>query len=96
MNIVTTTITKTAVLETKNGELTFDYTIINGNLSRVQATVRDLKKNEFGEKPVLGYINCEHGNVTLNISESAKISLLLADFENALAQIRESVEKEKV
>lgn len=94
MNIVNTTTTHTAIQLTANGEFSIDYTIVNGALSRVQATVKEKTAGESGEKMALGYINCEHGTVNCNFSETAKVALLLGDFERFREQIRQSLEKE--
>lgn len=94
MNIVNTTTINTAIQVTANAEFMIDYTVTNGELSRVQATVREKTAGESAEKVALGYINCEHGTINCNFSENAKTSLLLADFERFMVQIRESLEKE--
>lgn len=94
MNIVNTTTTNTAIELTAHAEFTIDYTVTNGELSRVQATIKEKAAGESGEKMSLGYINCEHGTINCNFSDNAKTSLLLADFERFMAQIRESLEKE--
>lgn len=94
MNIVNTTTTHTAIQFTANGEFSIDYTIVNGTLSRVQATVKEKEAGEAGEKMALGYINYEHRTINCNFSDQIKISLLMSDFERFLEQIRQSLEKE--
>lgn len=94
MNIVNTTTTNTAIQVTTHAEFSIDYTVTNGALSRVQATVKEKTAGESSEKMALGYINYEHGTINCNFSESVKVSLLIGDFERFLEQIRTSLEKE--
>lgn len=94
MNIVNTTTTHTAIQITANGEFNIDYTIVNGALSRVQATIKEKEAGDSGEKMTLGYINYEHSTINCNFSEKSKVALLLGDFERFLEQIRQSLEKE--
>lgn len=90
MEIITTTVTRTAEETTPNGTYAIDYTVTDGKLERASATVRSPDEQENGK--YLGNIGYENGSINCSFLyyPDRKAALLLEDFQGILSLIRES------
>lgn len=91
MNITNVTITKTAEEKTANGIYALEYSSINGELSRVQATVQEREADPSGNQIVIGTIYLEQGYVTCNLPVDRNLSPYFSDFDVFLKAIRENI-----
>lgn len=96
MKVIRTTTTKTAQERNENALFNLDYTITDGTLERVLATVYSPESElESEEAPVfLGTITYENGQVFCALPGDASITDLMNDFEQFLAQIKTAVMEE--
>lgn len=95
MEIINTTITRTAEEITSNGTYTLDYTVLNGKLERIQASIRSNKSEDNGNR-YLGSIVYENGSINSNLLyyAGAAISPLFVDFEKFMNVILKSAQEE--
>lgn len=93
MNITNTILTRTATEVTQNASYTLEYTVTNGSLDRIQATIEELSVNENTEQHFIGTIYLEHGNLSCNIpiANEMKTAAYFADFDAFVGMIRQSV-----
>lgn len=91
MEIIDTTITRTAEESTPCGIYSLNFTVTNGSLERVHAAVRSSK----GDDKYLGNLVYENGNINASLlcRAEGKTAPLVEDFEGFIAEIRESLEK---
>lgn len=92
MEIIDTTITRTAEESTPCGIYSLAFTVTNGNLERVHAAVRSSK----GDDKYLGNLVYENGNINASLLCRAekKAAPLVEDFEGFIAQIRENIKSD--
>lgn len=81
MDILTTTIIKTAEEKTLNAAYSLEFTTTNNQISKVQASVYTLPTGEHAEKQHLGYIIFENENINCSLSGSAPLTKIITDFE---------------
>lgn len=91
MNITNVTVTKTAEEKTANGIYVLEYSAMNGELSRVQAIVREREADPSGNQVVVGTIYLEQGYVTCNMPADRNLSSYFSDFDVFLKAIRENI-----
>lgn len=91
MNITNVIVTKTAEEKTANGIYVLEYSAMNGELSRVQATVREREADPSGNQVVVGTIYLEQGYVTCNMPADRNLSPYFSDFDVFLKAIRENI-----
>lgn len=91
MNITNVTVTKTAEEKTANGIYVLEYSAINGELSRVQATVQEREADPSGNRVAIGTIYLEQGYVTCNLPVDRNLSPYFSDFDVFLKAIRENI-----
>lgn len=95
MEIIDTTIIRTAESTTANGSYVLDYTVLNRKLERVQATIRSTKAEDNGER-YLGNIVYENGSINSNFlyNIGKPIAPMIADFEKFMDDILEVLQEE--
>lgn len=91
MNITNVTVTKVAEEKTANGLYVLEYSAINGELNRVQATIQERETDQSGNQPVIGVIYLEQGNVTCNLPSDRNLAPYFTDFDVFLKAVRESI-----
>lgn len=89
MNVTNITISKIAEDKTNNASYRLEYSIMDGVLGHVQASVSKPEGEE-----VIGSISYEYGNVTANLPFTSEIPLYLTDFYGYVKDILANVEKE--
>lgn len=96
MEIINTTITRTAEETTANGTYALDYSVMNGKLDRVQVSIRGNKADDNGNR-YLGNIVFENGSINSNFPyySGKAVSPLLEDFEKFMEQILKSRQEEQ-
>lgn len=91
MNIIKTTLIKTAREQTPTARYDLEYTVTDTTLERVVATlfeVTDTQDPAAGDN-FMGTITYEHGNIYCNLPcRVGEVSSLVARFEEYLTQIR--------
>lgn len=95
MNITNVIITKTAEEKTANGIYVLEYSAMNGELNRVQATVQEREADPSGNQVVIGTIYLEQGYVTCNLPVDRNLSPYFSDFDVFLKAIRENILSEE-
>lgn len=91
MNVTNVTVTKVAEEKTANGLYVLEYSAINGELNRVQATIQEREADQFGNQPIVGTIYLEQGNVSCNLPGDRNLAPFFTDFDVFLKAIRESI-----
>lgn len=93
MKIINVTVTKVAEKSTVNADYLLEYSIADGELTRVYATIR--KKNTDAPENALqvGNIYLEQGTVSCNIPETQILGPLFEDFDTIVGEIRNSINK---
>lgn len=95
MNILKTTITRSAEETTANGNFKLDYTVSDGVLERISVTIYRLPQQQGMSSEYLGTINYEPSSVNLNfIHPGDGFSSFVEDFERLLGEIRSRVAQE--
>lgn len=95
MNIIKTTITRSAEEITANGLFKLDYTVCDNVLERISVTIHKPSEKKGMPNEYLGSIVYEAAAVNLNLINTGNdYSSLVEDFEQILATIRQSVEAE--
>lgn len=97
MNILKTTITRTAEEKTANGHFKLDYTVSDGVLERISATIHKPGPQPGVSNEYLGTIIYEASAVNLNfINTGDEYSAFVEDFERLLGEIRSSIAQENI
>lgn len=91
MNITNVTVTKVAEESTGNADYQLEYSIINGALARVHASIRKKDTDGSGNTPQIGIIYMEQGVVSCNIPEGEPLAPLFEDFDAMVGEIRKSI-----
>lgn len=91
MNVTNVTVTKVAEEKTANGLYVLEYSAINGELNRVQATIQEREADQSGNQPIVGTIYLEQGNVSCNLPNDRNLAPFFTDFDVFLKAIRESI-----
>ena len=86
MQIKSMVINKNAFSETDNGKYNLDYTIVNGKLTRVHASIS--KMNERQEEYHVGTITYEQETIGCNLPVNSPKGLFFEDFDSLMVQIR--------
>ena len=95
MNILKTTITRSAEETTANGIFKLEYTVCNGVLERISVTIHKPSAGQGMPNEYLGTIVYEASAVNLNfINTGDDYSALVGDFERLLGEIRSSMAEE--
>lgn len=95
MNVTNVTVTKVAEEKTANGLYVLEYSAVNGELNRVQATIQEHTSDEAGNQPIIGSIYLEQGNVSCNLPGDRNLSPYFTDFDIFLKAIREMILKDE-
>jgi hypothetical protein len=93
MNITNITLTKQATAETGNARYQLEYSVSNGVLTRVSATISERDKN--GNEVYLGTIFSDNGAINCSLQASAKAARFFEDFEGFMEEIKAEAEKSK-
>jgi len=88
MNITNVTITKNATSKTEKGKYEIEYSILNGELARITATVYKPDKNENENGDYVGHISSEGGTISCSLLSDNEIYLHLKEFEGFVRQIQ--------
>lgn len=91
MNVTNVTVTKVAEEKTANGLYVLEYSAVNGELNRVQATIQEREADEAGNQPIIGSIYLEQGNVSCNLPNDRNLAPYFTDFDVFLKAIRENI-----
>lgn len=91
MNITNVTVTKVAEESTENADYQLEYSIVNGTLARVHASIRRKDTDGSGNTPQTGIIYMEQGAVSCNIPEGEPLAPLFEDFDAMVIEIRQSI-----
>lgn len=95
MNVTNVTVTKVAEEKTANGLYVLEYSAVNGELNRVQATIQEHTSDEAGNQPIIGSIYLEQGNVSCNLPGDRNLSPYFTDFDIFLKAVREMILKDE-
>jgi hypothetical protein len=95
MNVTNVTVTKVAEEKTANGLYVLEYSAVNGELNRVQATIQEREADQSGNHPIIGSIYLEQGNVSCNLPNDRNLAPYFTDFDILLKAIRETILKEE-
>ena len=88
MNITSTTVTKLAKERTTNAYYELEYSVREGYLERVHASIYTLPQTEAEEKHLLGSITLENDNLHCSLPKDLPYSAIFVDFENFLTLIK--------
>lgn len=96
MDIIRITTTKTAQERNERALYNLDYTLTDGTLERIVATVYTPESRPDSDTaPVfIGTITYENGQVFCSLPREAAIAELMADFESFLSRIQADVASE--
>lgn len=96
MDIIRITTTKTAQEHNERALYNLDYTLTDGTLERIVATVYTPESRPDSDTaPVfIGTITYENGQVFCSLPREAAIAGLMADFESFLSRIQTDVVSE--
>lgn len=96
MKIICITTTKTAQERTERAFYNLDFTMTDGALERVVATVYTPESRlDSDPAPVfIGTITYENGQIFCSLPKDASIAGLMGDFENFMVQIQSAVTDE--
>lgn len=96
MDIIRITTTKTAQERNERALYNLDYTLTDGSLERIVATVYTPESRPDNDTaPVfIGTITYENGQVFCSLPREAAIAELMADFEAFLSRIQADVASE--
>lgn len=95
MNVTNVTVTKVAEEKTANGLYVLEYSAVNGELNRVQATIQEREADPSGNQPIIGSIYLEQGNVSCNLPGDRNLSPYFTDFDIFLKAVREMILKDE-
>lgn len=93
MNITNVTVTKIAEESTENADYQLEYSIVNGALTRVHASIREKDTDGSGNAPQIGIIYMEQGVVSCNIPQDESLAPFFQDFDAMIGEIRKSNEQ---
>lgn len=93
MNITNVTVTKIAEESTENADYQLEYSIVNGVLTRVHASIRKKDPDGSGNAPQTGIIYMEQGVVSCSIPEGEVLEPLFRDFDAMVGEIKKSNEQ---
>lgn len=93
MNITNVTVTKIAEESTENADYQLEYSIVNGVLTRVHASIRKKDPDGSGNAPQTGIIYMEQGVVSCSIPEGEALEPLFRDFDAMVGEIKKSNEQ---
>lgn len=91
MEIIKTTIIKTAEESTRNAFYSLEFTASNNALVKVQASVFTLPSGELNEKRHLGYVIFENDNINCSLPGNAPLLKIFEDFELFMELIRDEI-----
>ena len=96
MKIIRITTTKTAQERTERAFYNLDFTMTDGALERVVATVYTPESRlDSDPAPVfIGTITYENGQIFCSLPKDASIAGLMGDFENFMVQIQSAITDE--
>jgi hypothetical protein len=89
MNITNTIITKQATAETVNARYSLEYSVSNGVLTRVSASISETGENQ--NEIYLGNIFFDNGAINCSLQVHASAAKFFEDFETFLVQIKADV-----
>lgn len=89
MEIIKETITKSAISETNHARYSIDFSITDGNLTRVMASIYIKDKDNHENDICIGYISFENELINCSISNSVKPAIFFQDFDVFMKQIKE-------
>lgn len=96
MNIIRTTTTKTVQERNERALYNLDYTLTDGTLERVLATIyspgSDL--DSAAAPTFIGTITCENGQIFCSLPADAPVAGLMGDFADFLDRIKAMAEEE--
>lgn len=95
MNVTNVTVTKVAEEKTSTGLYVLEYSAVNGNLTRVQATIQERETDPSGNQPIIGSIYLEQENVSCNLPADRNLAPYFTDFDIFLKAIREAILQEE-
>ena len=91
MQITNTIITKQATAESSIAKYQFEYTISEGRLTRVFASIFALQPDENQSIAYIGNISCENGMVNCSLPQNAEVVSHLEDFQDSMTRIQADV-----
>ena len=93
MNITNVTVTKIAEESTENADYQLEYSIVNGVLARVHASIRKKALDGSDDAPQTGIIYMEQGVVSCSIPDGEPLAPLFRDFDAMVGEIKKSNEQ---
>ncbi|WP_289764453.1 hypothetical protein [uncultured Duncaniella sp.] len=91
MNITNVTVINIAEENTENANYQLEYSIVNGVLSRIHASIRKKDADDSGNAQQIGVIYMEHSTISCNIPEGQVLAPLFQDFDIIVDKIRKSI-----
>ena len=95
MNITSTAVTTSANETTKQGYYELVYSIREGAVERVQATLFVPPKDDLPEREHLGHISLEGGIMHCSLPGNLSYGPIFTDFDNFVATINQSLTTQK-
>jgi hypothetical protein len=92
MNITNIIVTKQATAQTNNANYQLEYSVSNGILTRVSASISEWDKNR--NEVYLGNIFFDNGAINCTLQVNAKAARFFEDFEGFMTEIKADVLKQ--
>lgn len=96
MEITNTTLIRQATATTGNAKYQIEYSIENGKLSRVHASIYGLNPENEENEVNLGSISFDNGYTNCSISGDRGASMHFGDFEEFMVEIKNQVAEGKI
>lgn len=96
MNITNVTITRTAEEKTENASYALEYSVVNGELSRLHVSVNEREADTEGNVPPVGIIYMEQGIISCNLPVDRELGPVFLDFDRMQQFIRESIKPDNI
>lgn len=94
MNVTHVTVITTAEEMTGNGLYVLEYSVTDGDLSRVQANIMESGITKSGTPQSVGTINLEQEVIYCNLPKGRDLAPYFSDFDKFLKAIRENISKQ--
>ena len=96
MNITNTIITRKGEAKTANARYQIEYSVVDGVLTRISASISEPAQEENTNEIYLGNIYWDNGNINCSFQMTAKAGKVFEDFENFLTEIQADADKLKI
>lgn len=91
MDIENVTITKKATHKSKEAIYQLEYSINNGILSWIRATVNKIETDDYGNHVYIGSIHYENNMINCSLPAQSNVAAYFEDFKFIITSIEEDV-----